>query len=112
MDTIIQLFQNIGQFLGSKENLYLIYVLILATFIGKEVIANIPTILHTPLMSGANAISGIVVIGAIMVVLYADTSDYTTLILGALAIVLASINVVGGFVVTGRILSMFKKKKK
>ena len=98
------------QFLG--DNIYLIYILILATFVGKEVIANIPTILHTPLMSGANAISGIVIIGAIMVVLRADSGDFVTMGLGALAIALASINVVGGFVVTDRILGMFKKKKK
>ena len=96
-------------FLG--ENIELIYILILATFIGQEVISNIPTILHTPLMSGANAISGIVIIGAIIVVLRADSGDFFTLGVGSLAIALASINVVGGFVVTDRILGMFKKKK-
>ncbi len=93
-------------------NIDLITILILATFIGQEVISNIPSILHTPLMSGANAISGIVIIGATMVVLRADTTDTGTLLLGFLAIMLASINVVGGFVVTDRILGMFRKKKK
>ncbi len=102
--------EGVIQFLG--DNIYLIYILILATFVGKEVIANIPTILHTPLMSGANAISGIVIIGAIMVVLRADSGDFLTMGLGAVAIALASINVIGGFVVTDRILGMFKKKKK
>lgn len=98
------------EFLGS--NIELITILILATFIGQEVISNIPSILHTPLMSGANAISGIVIIGAVMVVLRADPTDYFTLSLGFVAIALANINVVGGFVVTDRILGMFKKKKK
>lgn len=96
-------------FIGS--NIDLLTILILATFIGQEVISNIPSILHTPLMSGANAISGIVIIGAVMVVLKADPSDTATLALGFIAIALASINVVGGFVVTDRILGMFKKKK-
>ncbi|MCP4123771.1 MAG: NAD(P) transhydrogenase subunit alpha [Bacteroidetes bacterium] len=98
------------EFIGS--NIDLLTILILATFIGQEVISNIPSILHTPLMSGANAISGIVIIGAVMVVLRADAGDYNTMVLGFLAIALASINVVGGFVVTDRILGMFKKKKK
>ena len=98
------------EFLG--DNIDLLTILILATFIGSEVISNIPSILHTPLMSGANAISGIVIIGAVMVVLRADSGDTFTMLLGFLAIALASINVVGGFVVTDRILGMFRKKKK
>lgn len=97
------------EFIGN--NIPLITILVLATFIGQEVIANIPSILHTPLMSGANAISGIVIIGAVIVVLRADDADYFTLAIGFLAIALASINVIGGFVVTDRILGMFKKKK-
>jgi NAD(P) transhydrogenase subunit alpha len=97
-------------FLGN--NIDLLTILILATFIGSEVISNIPSILHTPLMSGANAISGIVIIGACMVVLRAEPGDLNTLIPGFVAIALASINVVGGFVVTDRILGMFRKKKK
>ena len=98
------------EFLG--DNIDLLTILILATFIGQEGISNIPSILHTPLMSGANAISGIVIIGACMVVMRAEPGDYNTLILGFIAIALASINVVGGFVVTDRILGMFRKKKK
>ncbi len=93
------------------ENIELIYILILAVFIGQEVISNIPTVLHTPLMSGSNAISGIVVLGAIVAVLRADSSDYLSLIIGTLAIAFATMNVVGGFMVTNRILGMFKKKK-
>ncbi len=106
----MEVITNIFDFLGS--NIELLTILILATFIGQEVISNIPSILHTPLMSGANAISGIVIIGAVIVVLRADPSDLYTMILGFLAIALASINVIGGFVVTDRILGMFKKKKK
>lgn len=98
------------EFLGN--NIDLLTILILATFIGQEVISNIPSILHTPLMSGANAISGIVIIGAATVVLRAGSGDVLTLVLGFLAIALASINVVGGFVVTDRILGMFRRKKK
>jgi NAD(P) transhydrogenase subunit alpha len=93
------------------ENIELIYILILAIFIGQEVISNIPTVLHTPLMSGSNAISGIVVLGAIVAVLRAESGDYVSLIIGTLAIAFATMNVVGGFMVTNRILGMFKKKK-
>lgn len=89
----------------------MIYILILAIFIGQEVISNIPTVLHTPLMSGSNAISGIVVLGAIVAVLRAESNDYLTLVIGTIAIIFATMNVVGGFMVTNRILGMFKKKK-
>ncbi len=106
MELIITALEFIG------NNIPLLTILILATFIGQEVIANIPSILHTPLMSGANAISGIVIIGAVIVVLQSSNEDYFKLTLGFIAITLASINVVGGFVVTDRILGMFKKKKK
>lgn len=92
------------------NNLDLIYILILAVFVGVEVIKHIPTILHTPLMSGANALSGVVVVGAILVMLNADPDDYLSLILGFIAVVLGIVNVVGGFAVTGRMLKMFKKK--
>jgi NAD(P) transhydrogenase subunit alpha len=95
-----------------KENLQLIYILILAVFIGVEVIKNIPAVLHTPLMSGANALSGVVIVGAILVMLNADPNNYVALSLGFLAVVLGIINVVGGFAVTDRMLQMFKKKKK
>ena len=95
-----------------SNNLDLIYILILAVFVGVEVIKHIPTILHTPLMSGANALSGVVVVGAILVMLNADPDDYLALALGFIAVVLGIVNVVGGFAVTGRMLQMFKKKDK
>ncbi len=95
-----------------KENLQLIYILIFAIFIGVELIKNIPAVLHTPLMSGANALSGVVIVGAILVLLNADPDNTIALILGFLAVVLGIINVVGGFAVTNRMLQMFKKKKK
>ena len=94
-----------------KENLQLIYILILAIFIGVELIKNVPTVLHTPLMSGANALSGVVIVGAILVMLQSDPSNYLALSLGFVAVVLGIINVVGGFAVTDRMLQMFKKKK-
>jgi len=87
-----------------------IYVFVLASFVGFEMITKVPPTLHTPLMSGANAISGITIVGAIA---SATTGAPTTAnILGAIAIVTATINVVGGFLVTDRMLRMFKKKKK
>ncbi|MCD6544627.1 MAG: NAD(P) transhydrogenase subunit alpha [Flavobacteriaceae bacterium] len=95
-----------------KENLQLIYILIFAIFIGIELIKNIPAVLHTPLMSGANALSGVVIVGAILVLLNADPDNTIALILGFMAVVLGIINVVGGFAVTNRMLQMFKKKKK
>ncbi|MDX5585855.1 MAG: NAD(P) transhydrogenase subunit alpha [Aureibaculum sp.] len=95
-----------------KNNLELLYILILAIFIGIEVIKNIPAVLHTPLMSGANALSGVVIVGAILVMLHAEPSNYIALSLGFIAVVLGIINVVGGFAVTNRMLQMFKKKKK
>ena len=94
-----------------EENIQLIYILILAIFIGLELIKNVPTVLHTPLMSGANALSGVVIVGAIMVMLQSDPNNYLALTLGFIAVVLGIINVVGGFAVTDRMLQMFKKKK-
>ena len=94
-----------------KQNLQLIYILILAIFIGVELIKNVPTVLHTPLMSGANALSGVVIVGAILVMLQSDPNNYLALSLGFVAVVLGIINVVGGFAVTDRMLQMFKKKK-
>ena len=94
-----------------SSNLELIYILILAIFIGVELIKNVPSVLHTPLMSGANALSGVVIVGALLVMLQADPSDYLALGLGFIAVVLGIINVVGGFAVTDRMLQMFKKKK-
>lgn len=80
--------------------------------LGFEVISNVPTVLHTPLMSGANAIHGVVIIGAIIIMGQAEPDNYLALILGFLAVILGTLNVVGGFVVTDRMLEMFKKKKK
>ncbi|MFK5974400.1 MAG: NAD(P) transhydrogenase subunit alpha [Flavobacteriaceae bacterium] len=94
-----------------NNNLQVTYILILAIFIGIEVIKNIPAVLHTPLMSGANALSGVVIVGAILVMLHSDTEDYVALSLGFIAVVLGIINVVGGFAVTDRMLQMFKKKE-
>lgn len=94
-----------------RNNLELIYILILVIFIGIEVIKHIPAVLHTPLMSGANALSGVVIIGAILVMLHSDSNNYLALSLGFIAVVLGIINVVGGFAVTNRMLEMFKKKK-
>ena len=92
------------------ENQEFIYVIILSIFLGVEVISNVPAILHTPLMSGANAIHGVVIVGAIIVMGHADPDNTLALILGFIAVVLGTLNVVGGFVVTNRMLEMFKKK--
>ncbi|MEN9415994.1 MAG: hypothetical protein RLZ62_2298 [Bacteroidota bacterium] len=89
----------------------LIYIVVLSVLLGIEVISNVPAILHTPLMSGANAIHGVVIIGAIIVMGHAAPDDYLALVLGFLAVLLGTLNVVGGFVVTNRMLEMFKKKK-
>lgn len=97
------------QFLG--ENIEMTYIVILSIFVGVEVIGKVPSVLHTPLMSGANAIHGVVIVGAIIVMLNAEADNYTALALGTLAVFLGTLNVVGGFVVTDRMLEMFKKKK-
>ncbi|MDX1768243.1 MAG: NAD(P) transhydrogenase subunit alpha [Arenibacter troitsensis] len=94
-----------------ENNLQITYILILAIFVGIEVIKSIPAVLHTPLMSGANALSGVVIVGAILVMLHADPADYVALSLGFVAVVLGVLNVVGGFAVTDRMLQMFKRKK-
>jgi NAD(P) transhydrogenase subunit alpha len=95
-----------------SENIDMVYVLILSIFVGVEVIGKVPSVLHTPLMSGANAIHGVVIIGAIIVMLNAGEDNYIALGLGFLAVILGTLNVVGGFVVTDRMLEMFKKKIK
>lgn len=95
-----------------SDNQQIIYIVILMIFVGIEVIGRVPSVLHTPLMSGANAIHGVVIIGAIIVMGKAATDDYLAMILGFLAVVLGTLNVVGGFVVTDRMLEMFKGKKK
>jgi len=89
----------------------MIYIVILMIFVGIEVIGRVPSVLHTPLMSGANAIHGVVIIGAIIVMGQAASDDVLALVLGFLAVILGTLNVVGGFVVTDRMLEMFKKKK-
>ena len=94
-----------------STNQQIIYIVILMIFVGIEIIGKVPSVLHTPLMSGANAIHGVVVIGAIIVMGKAETDNYLALSLGFLAVVLGTLNVVGGFVVTDRMLEMFKKKK-
>jgi|SRR5690554_396944 len=93
-----------------SENQQSIYVFILAVFVGIEVISKVPTVLHTPLMSGSNALSGVVIVGSIIVLGYTDSSNYVGLALGFFAVLLATLNVVGGFAVTNRMLEMFKKK--
>ena len=94
-----------------SSNLQMIYIVILMIFVGVEVIGHVPAVLHTPLMSGANAIHGVVIIGAILVMLGTDPDNILALSLGFVAVLLGTLNVVGGFVVTDRMLEMFKKKK-
>ena len=89
----------------------ILYIVVLSIFLGIEVIGRVPSVLHTPLMSGANAIHGVVIIGAIIVMGKVEPGHYLTLIIGFLAVMLGTLNVVGGFVVTDRMLEMFKKKK-
>jgi H+-translocating NAD(P) transhydrogenase subunit alpha len=88
----------------------MIFIIVLSVFLGIEVISHVPAVLHTPLMSGSNAIHGVVIIGAIIVMGHAENT--LSLILGFIAVILGTLNVVGGFVVTDRMLEMFKKKKK
>ncbi len=85
----------------------LLTIFMLAVFVGFEIITKVPPLLHTPLMSGSNAISGITIIGALLSV---ASDNETARILGFVALVIATINVVGGFLVTNRMLSMFRKK--
>ena len=92
------------------ENKDMIFIIVLSIFLGIEVISHVPAVLHTPLMSGSNAIHGVVIIGAIIVMGHAEST--LSLILGFIAVILGTLNVVGGFVVTDRMLEMFKKKKK
>lgn len=103
MDALISFFQ---------QNIEMIYVIILSIFLGIEVISRVPAVLHTPLMSGANAIHGVVIIGAIIVLGTSEPGNVLAIILGFLAVIVGTLNVVGGFVVTDRMLEMFKKKRK
>ncbi len=91
-----------------ESTLSLIYLVILMVFLGVELIGHVPSVLHTPLMSGANAIHGVVIIGSIIVMGIAD--DTLSMVLGFVAVVLGTLNVVGGFVVTNRMLEMFRRK--
>ena len=90
-----------------SQIILLVFILVLSIFLGVELITRVPSTLHTPLMSGANAISGITLVGAI---LSSGSSDLMTILLGTAAVFFASINVVGGYLVTNRMLGMFKKK--
>lgn len=103
MDSVLDFF---------SANYDMITIVILSVFLGIEVISRVPSVLHTPLMSGANAIHGVVIIGAIIVMGQAEGDNYLALILGFLSVILGTLNVVGGFVVTDRMLEMFKKKPK
>ncbi len=94
--------------MSRKQIVLLVCLFVLAAFVGFEVISKVPPTLHTPLMSGANAISGVTIVGAIAAAAFGDGTAAT--VLGFLAIVFATINVVGGFLVTNRMLAMFKKK--
>ncbi len=102
MNDIIQFF------ITNKD---MIFIVILMIFVGVEVIGKVPAVLHTPLMSGANAIHGVVIVGAIIVMLNSEPDNILALSLGTIAVFLGTLNVVGGFVVTDRMLEMFKKKK-
>lgn len=93
------------------NNLEQIYFVIFCMFIGIEVISNVPAILHTPLMSGANAISGVIMVGAIIIMFNIEPTDYLNLFLGGVAVFLGTLNVSGGFFITGRMLKMFNTKK-
>ena len=93
-----------------NEHIDMVYVVILSIILGIEVIESVPSVLHTPLMSGANAIHGVVIVGAIIIMGKADPDNFLALILGIIAVILGTLNVVGGFVVTDRMLEMFKSK--
>lgn len=91
------------------NTVYLLFIVVLAAFLGFELIRKVPATLHTPLMSGANAISGVTLVGA-LIAAGSDSGTLTTVI-GTAAVALATINVVGGYMVTDRMLAMFKKKR-
>ena len=94
--------------LTAFELISALFILVLAAFVGYEVVSKVPTMLHTPLMSGANAVHGVIVVGAMLVAATADGA--IGIILALIAVILGTINVVGGFVVTDRMLEMFKKR--
>jgi H+-translocating NAD(P) transhydrogenase subunit alpha len=94
--------------LDSRALIDALVILVLAAFVGYEVVSKVPTMLHTPLMSGANAVHGVIVVGAMLVAASAD--DPLRIVLALVAVVLGTINVVGGFVVTDRMLEMFRRR--
>lgn len=94
----------------NAEYVFLAFILMLSIFLGFELIAKVPATLHTPLMSGSNAISGITMVGALIAA--GSQHNEVSVILGTLAVIFATINVVGGYLVTNRMLAMFKKKEK
>ena len=94
--------------LTAFELISALFILVLAAFVGYEVVSKVPTMLHTPLMSGANAVHGVIVVGAMLVA--AAAGGPVAVILALVAVILGTINVVGGFVVTDRMLEMFKKR--
>lgn len=102
MQTLISFFQ---------QNINMIYIIVLSIFLGIEVISRVPSVLHTPLMSGANAIHGVVVIGAIIIMGTVEPGNVLAIILGFIAVIVGTLNVIGGYVVTDRMLEMFSKKK-
>jgi NAD(P) transhydrogenase subunit alpha len=94
--------------LSTFELLAALFILVLAAFVGYEVVSKVPTMLHTPLMSGANAVHGVIVVGAMLVA--ATSEGPVRIVLALLGVTLGTINVVGGFVVTDRMLEMFRKR--
>jgi NAD(P) transhydrogenase subunit alpha len=103
MHTLVSFFQ---------QHIEMIYIVILSIFLGVEVISRVPSVLHTPLMSGANAIHGVVIVGAIIILGTVGPGNTAAVILGFVAVIVGTLNVVGGFVVTDRMLEMFSRKKK
>ena len=93
------------------ELILLVFIFVIAAFLGFELISKVPSQLHTPLMSGSNAISGIIIVGSLIAVGSAGNLTIN-IVIGTLAVVLATINVIGGYVVTDRMLAMFKKKER
>ncbi len=93
-----------------SEHLLMLYLFGFATFLGVEVVRGVSSVLHTPLMSLANALSGLVVIGAIVLIKETPSDNYLQLFIGFIGLILGTINVVGGFAVTQRMLEMFKRK--
>jgi len=94
--------------IGTEALLVALFVFVLAAFVGYEVVSKVPTMLHTPLMSGANAVHGVIVVGAMLVA--ASAEGPLRIVLALIGVVLGTINVVGGFVVTDRMLEMFKRR--